>query len=52
MHHALVCGSSVLQSEGHHLVAEHTVGCDKCSFLFIFDFHPDLLVPGVGVQEG
>ena len=52
LHRALVCGSSVLQHEGHHLVTEYTVWCDERRLLLIFDFPPDLLVAGVGIQEG
>ena len=44
LHCALVRGTSVLQPEGHCLVAENAVGCDECCLLLIVDVQSDLLV--------
>src|SRR3954462_12730687 len=44
LHHPLVRGSGVFQSEGHCSVAEYAIGGDERGVFFIFFLHPDLVV--------
>ena len=44
LHASLVRGASVLQAEGHHVVAEDTTRCDERGLLLVFDFQFNLVV--------
>jgi hypothetical protein len=45
LHHTLVSGSCVLQTERRDLIAKDYVWCNKCYFLFVFNCHLDLVIP-------
>ena len=51
LHAALVGGASVLQTEGHDVVAVDACWHDECSKLLVFDFQLDLVVTRICVEE-
>ena len=51
LHAALVGGASVLQTEGHDVVAVDACWRDECSELLVFDFELDLVVTRVCVEK-
>ena len=51
LHAALVGGASILQAEGHDVVAVDACWRDECSEFLIFGFQLDLVVPRISVEE-
>ena len=51
LHHALVRGTIVLETEGHCCVAVCTERCDEGRVFFVCLSHFDLAITRVGVEE-
>jgi hypothetical protein len=51
VHAPLVCRTRIPQTEWHSNVAVHAKGCDERSRELVGLFHPDLVIPWVGIEE-
>ena len=51
VNHSLERGPSILESEGHHLVAVDSPTNSESCLVFIWWVHLDLIIPGIGVHE-
>ena len=51
VHHTLVCGTYIFESERHYLIAVEALTGDEASLVLIRRMHHDLIVPRERIHE-
>ena len=51
VHHMLVCGTCIFESEWHYLIAIEALSGDEASLVLIRRVHRDLIIPRESIHE-